>query len=111
MLYLSVPLILQAGVMERKLFTIPSFKIYGGVAGFFDFGPPGCAVKQNITQLWRQHFILEENMLEVGAQPWNIIDSIAGGSCAPGLETPQLTPVASIRVQSRDVRACAVQCA
>jgi len=52
--------------MERKLFTIPSFKIYGGVAGFFDFGPPGCAVKQNITQLWRQHFILEENMLEVG---------------------------------------------
>ena len=55
----------QAGVMERKLFTIPSFKIYGGVAGFFDFGPPGCAVKQNITQLWRQHFILEENMLEV----------------------------------------------
>ena len=59
--------------MERKLFTIPSFKIYGGVAGFFDFGPPGCAVKQSITQLWRQHFILEENMLEVGAQPWNII--------------------------------------
>lgn len=56
---------LQASVMERKLFTIPSFKIYGGVAGFFDFGPPGCAVKQNITQLWRQHFILEEAMLEV----------------------------------------------
>ena len=55
----------QTGVMERKLFIIPSFKIYGGVAGFFDFGPPGCAVKQNITQLWRQHFILEENMLEV----------------------------------------------
>jgi glycyl-tRNA synthetase len=55
--------------MERKLFTIPSFKIYGGVAGFFDFGPPGCAVKQNITQLWRQHFILEENMLEVEAKP------------------------------------------
>jgi glycyl-tRNA synthetase (class II) len=64
---------MQAGVMERKLFTIPSFKIYGGVAGFFDFGPPGCAVKQNITQLWRQHFILEENMLEVGAKPRNII--------------------------------------
>ena len=56
---------LQTGVMERKLIIIPSFKIYGGVAGFFDFGPPGCAVKQNITQLWRQHFILEENMLEV----------------------------------------------
>ena len=66
MQYLSKQPCLQTGVMERKLFIIPSFKIYGGVAGFFDFGPPGCAVKQNITQLWRQHFILEENMLEVG---------------------------------------------
>ena len=65
MQYLSKQPCLQTGVMERKLFIIPSFKIYGGVAGFFDFGPPGCAVKQNITQLWRQHFILEENMLEV----------------------------------------------
>ena len=33
--------------------------------GFFDYGPPGCAMKQNVTQEWRNHFILEENMLEV----------------------------------------------
>lgn len=52
-------------VLERKLFFIPAFKIYGSVAGFFDYGPPGCAVKQNVTQFWRQHFVLEENMLEV----------------------------------------------
>lgn len=52
-------------VLERRLFFIPSFKIYGAVAGFFDYGPPGCAVKQNITQAWRQHFVLEEGMLEV----------------------------------------------
>ena len=25
----------------------------------------GCAIKANITQTWRQHFVLEENMLEV----------------------------------------------
>jgi glycyl-tRNA synthetase len=35
------------------------------VAGFYDYGPPGCAMKQNVTQTWRNHFILEENMLEV----------------------------------------------
>jgi glycyl-tRNA synthetase len=52
-------------VLERRLFFIPSFKIYGAVAGFYDYGPPGCAIKQNITQIWRQHFILEESMLEV----------------------------------------------
>ena len=44
---------------------MPSFKIYGSVAGFYDYGPPGCAVKQYITQYWRQHFVLEEDMLQV----------------------------------------------
>ncbi len=56
---------LQTGVLERRLFYMPSFKIYGSVAGFYDYGPPGCAVKQYITQYWRQHFVLEEDMLQV----------------------------------------------
>ncbi|KAG8048104.1 hypothetical protein GUJ93_ZPchr0008g11385 [Zizania palustris] len=51
--------------LERKLFYIPSFKIYRGVAGLYDYGPPGCAVKANVLAFWRQHFVLEENMLEV----------------------------------------------
>ncbi|XP_047095288.1 glycine--tRNA ligase, mitochondrial 1-like [Lolium rigidum] len=54
-----------ANTLERKLFYIPSFKIYRGVAGLYDYGPPGCAVKSNILAFWRQHFVLEENMLEV----------------------------------------------
>ncbi|WVZ19533.1 hypothetical protein V8G54_006855 [Vigna mungo] len=29
--------------LEWCLFYIPSFKIYRGVAGLFDYGPPGCA--------------------------------------------------------------------
>lgn len=56
---------LQTNTLERRFFYIPSFKIYGSVAGFYDFGPPGCAIKQNIQQFWRQHFVLEESMLEV----------------------------------------------
>ncbi|KAK9823739.1 hypothetical protein WJX72_005053 [[Myrmecia] bisecta] len=55
----------MVNTLERRMFYIPSFKIYGSVAGFYDFGPPGCAIKQNVTQYWRQHFVLEENMLEV----------------------------------------------
>ena len=54
-----------ANALERRLFYLPSFKIYGAVAGFYDYGPPGCAVKANITQAWRAHFVLEEGMLEV----------------------------------------------
>lgn len=33
--------------------------------GLYDYGPPGCAVKANLLDYWRQHFVLEENMLEV----------------------------------------------
>ncbi|CAN6445479.1 unnamed protein product [Victoria cruziana] len=51
--------------LERRLFYIPSFKIYRGVAGLYDYGPPGCAIKSNVLAFWRQHFVLEENMLEV----------------------------------------------
>jgi glycyl-tRNA synthetase len=40
--------------LERRLFYIPSFKIYGGVAGLYDYGPWGCAVETNVLNLWRQ---------------------------------------------------------
>ncbi len=35
--------------------TPPS--LVSGVAGLYDYGPPGCAVMQNIQALWRQHFV------------------------------------------------------
>lgn len=44
--------------LERRLFYIPSFKIYRGVAGLYDYGPPGCAVKSNVLSFWRQVFVL-----------------------------------------------------
>eukprot|EP00743_Colponemidia_sp_Colp-15_P002864 GILK01003102.1.p1 GENE.GILK01003102.1~~GILK01003102.1.p1 ORF type:complete len:703 (-),score=136.42 GILK01003102.1:135-2201(-) len=50
---------------KRRLIFIPSFEIYGGVGGLYDYGPPGCGVKSNVEQIWRQHFVFEENMLEV----------------------------------------------
>ena len=52
-------------VMKRRFFVVPSFLIYNGVAGLYDFGPTGCALKNNIESFWREHFILEENLLEI----------------------------------------------
>ena len=52
-------------VLLSRCFLINSFAIYGGVAGLFDYGPPGCAIKANIQSYWKRHFVLEENMLEV----------------------------------------------
>ncbi|GJQ12181.1 hypothetical protein GpartN1_g3972.t1 [Galdieria partita] len=53
------------GLLKRRFFIAPSFEIYGGVAGLYDYGPPGTAVKNNIIQIWRQHFVVEENMMEL----------------------------------------------
>lgn len=52
-------------MLRRRMFYTPSFEIYGGIAGLFDYGPPGCALQANIFDAWRKHFILEEDMMEV----------------------------------------------
>ncbi|PIC39374.1 hypothetical protein B9Z55_011083 [Caenorhabditis nigoni] len=52
-------------LLKRRFFYDQSFAIYGGVTGLYDFGPMGCALKANMLQQWRKHFILEEGMLEV----------------------------------------------
>lgn len=52
-------------VLRGRFFYAPSFEIYGGVSGLYDYGPAGCALQSNILDLWKKHFILEEDMLEV----------------------------------------------
>ncbi|KAI8829071.1 hypothetical protein BJ741DRAFT_624429 [Chytriomyces cf. hyalinus JEL632] len=53
------------GLLLKRFFYAPSFAIYGGVTGLFDYGPPGTALQNNIINLWRKHFVLEEDMLEI----------------------------------------------
>eukprot|EP01061_Rhynchopus_euleeides_P015483 TRINITY_DN2641_c0_g3_i6.p1 TRINITY_DN2641_c0_g3~~TRINITY_DN2641_c0_g3_i6.p1 ORF type:complete len:683 (+),score=382.61 TRINITY_DN2641_c0_g3_i6:62-2050(+) len=50
---------------KRRFVFGLGFDCYGGVGGLYDFGPVGCAIKNNFLNQWRQHFILEENMLEI----------------------------------------------
>lgn len=52
-------------LLKRRFFYDQSFAIYGGITGQYDFGPMGCALKSNMLNAWRQHFVLEEQMLEV----------------------------------------------
>ena len=35
-------------LLKRKFFVVPGFEIYGGVAGLYDFGPLGSALKNNV---------------------------------------------------------------
>ncbi|XP_074549412.1 glycine--tRNA ligase-like isoform X2 [Halichoeres trimaculatus] len=51
--------------LKRRFIYDQAFAIYGGISGLYDFGPVGCAVKNNILQIWRQHFIQEDQVLEI----------------------------------------------
>lgn len=52
-------------LLNRRFFYAPAFEIYGGVAGLYDYGPPGSSLQANIIAEWRKHFIVEDGMLEL----------------------------------------------
>src|SRR5438552_6865548 len=52
-------------ILKRRGYLQPSYEIYGGVAGFFDYGPLGAAMKTNVENLWRRFFVLHEGMAEI----------------------------------------------
>jgi glycyl-tRNA synthetase len=52
-------------IAKRRGILYPSFEIYGGVAGFYDYGPIGVRVKKNIEDLIRRHYLIDEECLEV----------------------------------------------
>lgn len=53
------------GLARRRGFIWPSFEIYGGVGGFYDFGPLGAVLKNKIIQKWREHYIIREGFFEM----------------------------------------------
>ena len=50
---------------KRRGFIYPSFEIFGGVAGFYDYGPLGSQLKLNIENLWRNYFLLKDICVEI----------------------------------------------
>jgi len=52
-------------LLRRRLFYVPSFELYGGVSGLYDYGPAGCFLQANIIDAWREHFVFKEKMLQV----------------------------------------------
>jgi glycyl-tRNA synthetase len=46
---------------KRRGFIFPGSEIYGGLAGTFDYGPLGVALKKNIQASWWNHFVTSRN--------------------------------------------------
>src|SRR5271168_1066315 len=53
---------------KRRGFIYQGSEIYGGLAGTWDYGPLGVALKNNIQSLWWKRFVLDrEDMYGVDA--------------------------------------------
>ncbi|MCL2607207.1 MAG: glycine--tRNA ligase [Methanomassiliicoccaceae archaeon] len=56
---------------KRRGFIWPSYEIYGGVAGMFDYGPLGCVLKNNIVESWRSLYRDREGFIEIDSETVN----------------------------------------
>ena len=52
-------------MLKRRGFLQPAYEIYGGLAGFYDYGPLGAALKKNLEDQWRTFYVLGEGMAEI----------------------------------------------
>ncbi len=50
---------------RRRGFLYPSFDLYGGVAGFYDWGPVGSLLKNNFIKIWREAYVDGEGFFEI----------------------------------------------
>ena len=50
---------------KRRGFLFQSSEIYGGLNGFWDYGPLGVELKRNIREVWWQDMVTGHNPLEV----------------------------------------------
>jgi glycyl-tRNA synthetase len=46
---------------KRRGFIYPGSEVYGGLAGTWDYGPLGVALKENVKRLWWKRFVLDRN--------------------------------------------------
>jgi len=45
--------------LVEKAFIFPTAEIYGGFAGFFDYGPLGVEMKNAVKEAWWNFFVKE----------------------------------------------------
>jgi len=56
---------------KRRGFIWPSFELYGGVAGMFDYGPLGSNMRNNIVEVWRDIYRGREGFIEIDSETVN----------------------------------------
>ncbi|HEX2883917.1 MAG TPA: glycine--tRNA ligase [Candidatus Limnocylindria bacterium] len=72
---------------KRRGFVFPSSEIYGGMAGFWDYGPLGVELKNNVKAAWWRHLVhLRDDVVGIDAaiimnpRVWEASGHVAGFS-------------------------------
>jgi glycyl-tRNA synthetase len=72
---------------KRRGFVFPSSEIYGGMAGFWDYGPLGVELRNNIKSAWWRHMVtLRDDVVGIDAaiimnpRVWEASGHVAGFS-------------------------------
>ena len=61
---------------KRRGIFYPSYDIYGGEAGFYDYGPIGTLLKNNVENKWREFYVFREKFFEISTPvitPYDIL--------------------------------------
>ena len=73
---------------KRRGFLWNSFELYGGAAGFFDYGPNGCTVKRHIEDIWRKFYVVREGYMEIECPTIGIEDIFVASGHVGGFSDP-----------------------
>ena len=52
---------------KRRGFYLQTANAYGGVAGFYTYGPQGASLKDNLESAWRDRYVTREGHMEISA--------------------------------------------
>ncbi|MFH0961689.1 MAG: glycine--tRNA ligase [archaeon] len=52
-------------LLARRGFVLPSSEVYGGLGGFYDFGPVGSITKRKLVDAWRNWAVKREGFSEI----------------------------------------------
>jgi len=50
-------------IAKRRGFYWKAYEIYGGLGGFYDYGPLGATLKENILKVWKDEFVIKDGLL------------------------------------------------
>lgn len=73
---------------RRRGFLWNSFELYGGTAGFYDYGPLGAMLKRRVETIWREIFVINEGYYEIESPTIGIEDVFVASGHVGGFSDP-----------------------